>query len=170
MELTFRQAIPEDTEEIWNILQQAIILRREQGSDQWQDGYPNLEVIRSDVEKRSGHVLLDEEKVIGYVAILINDEPQYARIEGAWLSDDDFVVLHRVAISQSYLGRGLAKVIMRFVEDFALKNNIYSIKGDTNFDNNAMMRTFESVGYVYCGEVYFRGSARRAYEKLLVGD
>ncbi len=38
---------------------------------------------------------------------------------------------------------------------------------DTNFDNTPMLRILEKLGYTYCGEVYFRGSARRAYEKVL---
>ncbi|CAM3604609.1 N-acetyltransferase domain-containing protein [Pontibacter korlensis] len=98
---------------------------------------------------------------------MINDEPEYARIEGKWLTNDDFVVVHRVAISEKHLGKGLAKKIFGFIEDFARSNNIYSIKADTNFDNMAMINTFEKLGYVYCGEVYFRGSPRRAYEKVL---
>jgi hypothetical protein len=30
-----------------------------------------------------------------------------------------------------------------------------------------MLRVLEKLGYVYCGEVYFRGSARKAFEKKL---
>jgi hypothetical protein len=29
-----------------------------------------------------------------------------------------------------------------------------------------MMAIFEKLGYAYCGEVHFRGSARKAYEKV----
>ena len=58
--------------------------------------------------------------------------------------------------------------MMKFIEEFALDHNIYSVKADTNFDNFAMMKSFEKAGYTYCGEVYFRGSARKAYEKVLV--
>jgi hypothetical protein len=57
--------------------------------------------------------------------------------------------------------------MMSFIEELAVKNNIYSVKADTNFDNYAMMKSFENAGYVYCGEVYFRGSARKAFEKVL---
>jgi RimJ/RimL family protein N-acetyltransferase len=58
-------------------------------------------------------------------------------------------------------------MIIKYVEDFALNNNIFSVKADTNFDNIAMMKIFENLGYTYCGEVYFRGSPRKAYEKVL---
>lgn len=167
MAYTFRKAELADLHLIWDILQQAIIRRREDGSNQWQDGYPNLGVIQKDIERGAGFVLTEKDTIIGYVAVLVNDEPQYAKIEGEWLTSGDFVVVHRVAVSENYLGKGLAKRILGFVEDYAIDKHINSIKADTNFDNIAMMKTFENLGYVYCGEVYFRGSARRAYEKVL---
>ena len=168
MNYHFRQAELSEIAPIWEILQQAIQRRKEDGSNQWQDGYPNLDVIHKDIQKGEGFVLVDGEKIIGYSAVLINDEPAYAGIEGKWLTNDDFVVIHRVALSENYLGKGLAKKIIGYVEDFAIQNNIYSIKADTNFDNIPMMKIFENLGYTYCGEVYFRGAPRKAYEKVLV--
>jgi GNAT superfamily N-acetyltransferase len=167
MNYHFRKAELSEIAPIWEILQQAIQRRKEDGSEQWQDGYPNPEVIQKDIEKGEGFILVDGETIIGYSAVLINDEPAYENIEGKWLTSGDFVVLHRVAISEKYLGKGLSKMILKYVEDFAASNNIYSIKADTNFDNPAMMKIFENSGYTYCGEVYFRGSSRKAYEKVL---
>ena len=167
MNYQFRKAQLSEIASIWIILQQAIQRRKEDGSNQWQDGYPNPEVIKKDIEKGAGFVLFEKETIIGYTALLISDEPAYAEIEGKWLTNDEFVVLHRVAIAEDHLGKGLAKMIMKHVEAFALSNNIYSVKADPNFDNLAMIKTFESLGYMYCGEVYFRGSPRKAYEKVL---
>jgi GNAT superfamily N-acetyltransferase len=167
MEYKFRKAELSEVPVIWEILQQAILRRKADGSNQWQDGYPNPSIIMQDIEKSVGYVLTDGDTVIGYTAVIINDEPAYKEIDGKWLTNDDFVVVHRVAISENHLGKGLARKIMGFVEKFALCNNIYSVKADTNFDNPAMMKVFENLGYVYCGEVYFRGSPRKAYEKVL---
>lgn len=167
MNYHFRKAELSEIASIWRILQQAVLRRKEEGSNQWQDGYPNPEIVQKDIEKGDGFVLLSGETIIGYSAVLINNEPAYEKIEGNWLTNDDFVVLHRVAISEKYLGKGFAKMILGYIEDFARSNNIYSIKADTNFDNIAMLKIFENSGYSYCGEVYFRGSARKAYEKVL---
>jgi GNAT superfamily N-acetyltransferase len=167
MNYTFRKAELSETAPIWELLQQAILRRKNDGSNQWQDGYPNLNVVKNDIEKGYGFVLVEGEKIIGYVAVIINNEPAYEAIEGKWLTNDDFVVIHRVAIAENHLGKGLAKKIMNYVEDFALQNNIYSIKADTNFDNFAMMKIFENSHYTLCGEVFFRGAPRKAYEKVL---
>lgn len=167
MEHNFQKAKISDIPKIWNIIQDAILRRKADGSNQWQDGYPNPEVLQSDIEKEVGFVLTKSNTIIGYCAILINDEPEYANIEGKWLTNVDFVVFHRVAIAKTHLGKGFAKVIFNYIEDFALKNNIYSLKADTNFDNLEMISIFEKAGYTYCGEVYFRGGPRKAFEKVL---
>lgn len=164
---TFRKAVIEDKDSIWNIIQQAILRRKSDGSNQWQDGYPNEDSIENDITNEFGFVLVDEERIIGYCAVIINFEPAYDGIEGKWLTNDDFVVIHRIAIDENYLGQGLSGKIIENVENFAKENNIFSVKVDTNFDNIPMMKIFEKRGYQYCGEVYFRGSARRAYEKVL---
>ena len=167
MNHSFRKAKISEIPEIWKIIEGAIQRRKEDGSNQWQDGYPNPEVLQNDIEKEIGFVLTEANTVIGYSTILMNDEPEYANIEGKWLTNDGFVVFHRVAIAETHLGKGYAKLIFKYVEDFALKNNIYSVKADTNFDNLAMITLFEKMAYAYCGEVYFRGSPRKAFEKVL---
>jgi len=164
---TFRKAQLTELPQLWNIFQQAIARRKEAGSNQWQDGYPNPDVLRNYIVKGTGFVLTEGGTIVGYCAIMINDEPAYAHIDGKWLTDGDFVVFHRIALSAGHLGKGLAKKMMAHIEAFARRNNVGSIKADTNFDNAAMLRIFETSGYVYCGEVHFRGSPRKAYEKLL---
>ncbi|TPE45329.1 GNAT family N-acetyltransferase [Pontibacter mangrovi] len=167
MQYQFRKATISDIPHIWAILQAAIARRKADGSNQWQDGYPNPEVIQKDIETDAGYVLTANEDIAGYVAVLVNDEPEYDNIRGKWLTNADFVVFHRVAISEQYLGQGLAKKLLQFIEELASSKGIHSIKADTNFDNVPMLKIFEKSGYTYCGEVYFRGSPRKAYEKVL---
>lgn len=168
MKYNFRKATSADVYQIWTILQDAIIRRQEDGSNQWQDGYPNLQIVQQDIEKGVGFVLTNGDGIIAYSAVVANDEPAYANIEGQWLSYGHFIVVHRVAVANKHLGRGLAKLIFKEIEAYALGQQIYSIKADTNFDNIAMIKTFDKLGYVYCGEVFFRGASRRAYEKVLI--
>lgn len=167
MNILFRKATLSDAPKIWQILQGAIALRKADNSNQWQDGYPNLEVVENDISKNAGFVLEIDSQIAGYVAILINDEPEYANLQGKWLTNADFVVFHRLAIAKEFLGKGLARELFLQIENFARDQNINSVKADTNFDNDAMLHLFKKMGYQYCGEVYFRGSARRAYEKIL---
>lgn len=160
-------AVIPDQEIIWEIVKGAVLRRKDEGSNQWQDGYPNPETITSDIENKFGYVLTVENKIVAYVAIIFEPEPAYEEIVGSWLSSKPYVVIHRVAVHAEWLGKGLAKKIFECAEEIALLNKIDSIRVDTNFDNLPMLHILNKLNYVYCGEVYFRGSARKAFEKLL---
>ncbi len=162
-----RKAEPNDQETIWEILQQAILRRKNDGSSQWQDGYPNSDTVRTDIENEFGYLLEIDGEIAAYSALIFNNEPAYENIEGKWLSDDDFFVVHRVAVSDQFLGKGIATKLFLEIENFAKQKQVFSIKVDTNFDNLAMLKILKKLNYTYCGEVYFRGSARKAFEKLL---
>ncbi|MBW8360716.1 MAG: GNAT family N-acetyltransferase [Kaistella sp.] len=166
-ELKLRKAQPSDAQEIWEILQQAIEKRRFDGSLQWQDGYPNPETVKNDIEKGAGFVLKNGLQTVAYSALIFNDEPAYSSIDGKWLSDGDFLVIHRVAVSEEFRGKGVIKEMFRLFEEYALQNNVFSIKVDTNFDNTPMLAILEKLGYTYCGKVYVRSGERMAFEKIL---
>ena len=162
-----RKAQIPEAEIIWQILQQAIERRRKDGSNQWQDGYPNQEVVKTDISLGKGYVLEIDNAIAAYAALVFNDEPAYKEIIGDWLTIDDFLVIHRVAVSDDFLGKGIAVLLFQKLEKFAMENQVFSIKVDTNFDNLAMLHILEKLNYQYCGEVYFRGGARKAFEKVL---
>ena len=167
MDYHFRPAKSSEASQIWQILKDAIQRRKEDGSNQWQDGYPNIDVVKKDIERKIGFVFTQNETIVGYTAVIINDEPDYLNIEGKWLTNQDFVVYHRVAISEKYLNKGLAKKMMLCIEQYTLSKKIYSLKADTNHDNIPMLKIFEKMNYTFCGTVYIRESPRKAYEKVL---
>ena len=114
------------------------------------------------------HVIVNNENsIIGYVAIIDEIEPAYTAIEGKWLNDDPYIVMHRLAVAQDIVIKGLGTWTMQEIEKIALVKNIHSIKVDTNFDNIAMLRVFDKLGYIYCGEVNFGGGIRKAFQKIL---
>lgn len=55
------------------------------------------------------------------------------------------------------------------LEDLSRQHNVFSIKVDTNFDNKPMLRIMDKLNYKYCGEVFFEGAQRKAFEKVLPG-
>lgn len=168
-EIVFRPANSNDAHAIWKILAQAIIRRKNDGSQQWQDGYPNSETVDTDIDNQWGFVLQVGDEVAVYAALIKNFEPAYEEIKGQWISHQDFLVVHRVAVSESFLGKGLVKVLFQQIEAYAVSQGIFSIKMDTNFDNLPMLKIAEKLGYVYCGKVYFRGGERLAFEKFIGG-
>ena len=114
--------------------------------------------------------------VVAYGAVVFDGEPAYEAIEGAWLTDGDYVVLHRMAVADGEKGRGVADgekgrgvatEFMRRVEAMACGRGTGSMRVDTNFDNRYMLRMLGRLGFVYCGKVRYRSGERLAFEKTL---
>jgi len=154
---------------IWEILQDAIARRKAEGSDQWQNGYPNEQTARDDLAAGNAYVLVENDAVLAYAAIIFGNEPAYDAIDGRWLTDGKYAVVHRLARSSRATNKGIATGLLKMAEDLCIREGVRSIRLDTNFDNTAMLRIVDALGYSYCGEIFFQGAPRRAYEKVLFG-
>jgi len=165
--MILRKAIFSEIPIIWEILQQAIEQRKQEGSDQWQYGYPNEQTVKDDIANDYAYVLSDKNVIIAYAAIIFGIEPAYKELKGRWLTTGDYAVVHRVAISNSVKGTGISTHLFKVIEDLVLSQKVYSIKVDTNFDNVRMLKILEKLNYTYCGEVIYQGGKRKAYEKVL---
>lgn len=165
--MELREAKPSEEGIIWEILQQAIEQRRLDGSEQWQQGYPNEQTVRDDINEGYAYVLTDDGQVIAYAAIIFGIEPAYNEIEGQWLTNGDYAAIHRVATSNAVKGKGVATRLFQMIEKLCIEKKVFSIKVDTNFDNAPMLRILEKLNYTYCGEVFFIGAPRKAFEKIL---
>ena len=167
MEITLQKANLSQISRIWEILQQAIAQRKADGSTQWQNGYPNERVIEGDIAAGRGYVFLNKEEVIAYIAIIFGEEIPYNAIEGKWLTQGDYVTLHRLAISNTVKGKGIGTTLFGLVEAYCTAQNAPSIRMDTSADNRQMLKIADRLGYTYCGTVLQSGAPRRAYEKVM---
>lgn len=170
--LIFRSAVSGDMPRIAAIIRQAQAQMRAAGSRQWQDGYPAPEDIEADIARAYGYVLskpaaADTEAVIAYGAVVFGTEKAYEQIEGAWLTDGDYTVVHRLAVADGEKGRGVAAEFMRRVEALARTAGVGALRIDTNFDNRYMLQLVARAGFVYCGKIQYASGERLAFEKRL---
>ncbi|MCQ2969324.1 MAG: GNAT family N-acetyltransferase [Clostridium sp.] len=167
--MEFRKTVANDLSEVMKIIKDAQEYFKEQGIDQWQNNYPNEEVIKSDIENNHSYVLIKDGKVVATTVASFAGEKTYDKIyEGKWLTKDKYIVIHRVAVASTLKGLGVAGELMKNIEKLAFKNNVKSIKGDTHEDNKSMQRMFEKNGFARCGVIYLEDKSKRiAFEKRL---
>lgn len=163
----FRRAGGADVPAATAILKAAARRMLAEGKQQWDETYPAATDVRADVENGVGYVLERDGSVVGYAAVVFTGEPAYDDLDGQWLSDEKYVVVHRVAVAQNEQRKGMGRVLMGAVEDYARSLGISSFRIDTNFDNFAMLGLLEKLGFTYCGEVRYERGSRKAFEKLL---
>ncbi|WP_455663200.1 GNAT family N-acetyltransferase, partial [Pradoshia sp.] len=88
--------------------------------------------------------------------------------EGAWLTNQDYAVIHRLAVEKASNGNGISNDIMKLTEELCKDRDIPSIKIDTHKHNVVMQHILQKNGYTYCGIIYVEdGTKRLAYEKRL---
>lgn len=168
--MLFRKSEKKDVKNIMEIINEAKDYFKNNGIDQWQNGYPNEESILKDIEEGENYVLCDEEeKVIASCAISFRGEKNYLIIEkGSWKTNTPYAVIHRVAVRSSLKGKGLSGILVKEAEKMCRGKEIKSIRIDTHQDNKSMQRLILKNGFEYCGIIYVEdGSERLAYEKIL---
>ncbi|MGM9803308.1 MAG: GNAT family N-acetyltransferase [Muribaculaceae bacterium] len=164
---TFRLATANDTARCWQILQQGKAQMMREGKHQWTEAYPSLQSVERDIAAGNAYVIERQGSVIAYGAVIANGEPAYEQIAHLWLTNADYVVVHRLAVADEAKRQGVAAQFFNFASQWALQRNIHSFKVDTNYDNFYMQRLLRSQGFMYCGDVHYPQGDRMAYEKLL---
>ncbi len=164
----FRKALHSDLPKILMIIKECQEFLRTRGVDQWQDGYPSREAIEEDIVQSCGYILEHNGQIAAYAAIIYGIEESYLSISGgAWLSNFDYVTLHRLAVSSSFRGAGLGERFMIFMEQKANAKAIRSLRADTHRDNMVMQQLLTRMGFTLCGDIYQRGSHRLAFERVM---
>ena len=99
----------------------------------------------------------DDERPLAVFSFAPGPDETYAEIDGAWHSDADYHVIHRVA---SVRGHGVARAIFTFAAEHA-----DYLRCDTHKDNAPMRRALESFGFRECGTITVANSTERvAYD------
>ncbi len=166
-----RKATLNDLCRIMQIINGAIANLRDQGSNQWQNGYPNEEVLRADIENENCVVCVSDDTIVGLAVIIFGEDPSYGEIDGAWLSDLPYASVHRVATSTDARGKGISSAIIAYCEELCVSNGTMSIRMDTHEVNLPMRALLKKLNYTECGVIHLKNNevdnARFAYEKLL---
>lgn len=169
--MEIRKAELKDKEEIYKIIQYAQAYLKQQDVPQWQNGYPNSEVISNDIESGHNYVMIDEGRIVGSCMISFEEDKYYKKIDGQWLADKPYAVIHRIAIDPAYKGKGLANHFFDFAQLQACHNGVNYIRVDTHEKNSSMRRCIEKNGFKQCGIVYVMDNAPRiAYEKEIENE
>ena len=164
--MIFRKATTEDIDTIERMIKAASGRLGAAGIDQWQRGYPNRNSIEKDVEADVGMVLALGNEILAYGAVIFTGEPAYDDLTGGrWLTNGEYAVVHRLCVSEIFVGMGFAKQFMSAAEAMAAES-VKSFRIDTHPDNKIMQNLVERMGFTYCGDVVIE-SRRLAYEKII---
>ncbi len=169
--MILRKGRAEDIAAVLEIVRAVVPLMRAAGNLQWDDVYPNAEVLTGDVDRGELWVAEVDGRIAGMAAITTDQSPEYAEV--GWDLAVLAVVPHRLAVDPSVHGRGIAAALMLKAEEVARELGITRLRVDTNTHNLATQRLFPKLGYVYAGEIsldFREGMRFLCYEKTVLPD
>lgn len=158
--MTIRKAKAKDLSVILEIYDIARRFMREHGNPhQWSGyGYPSEELLKDDIDKGQLYVLESIDGVEGVFMFNEGPDPTYLRIDGEWLNDEPYSVIHRIA------SRGRKKGVLKSAVKFATANAT-NIKIDTHEQNTVMQNALQGLQFQKCGTIYLEnGDPRIAYQ------
>ena len=155
-----RRAVPSDLPDILEIYAIARRFMAQAGNpDQWRDVYPPEDLVQDDIRQGFCHVCVLDGRIQGVFAAMCWDDPDYQVIQGAWLNDRPYGVVHRITSAPGT--RGVASFCLAWC--FAQCGNI---RIDTHRNNIPMQKTLIKNGYRVCGTIYLEnGDERIAFQK-----
>jgi RimJ/RimL family protein N-acetyltransferase len=160
--LYIRKATRDDIPALMQLLESAKAIMRASGNlHQWGAGYPSMDVVHGDIERGVCYVVTNDVdgEIEATMAFIPGPDSTYSYIEGgAWLNDNPYHVIHRIAVAAP--GKGYARLLLDWA--FTLCN---TVRIDTHSDNVIMHHILRNYGFTRCGVIHLaNGDPRDAYQ------
>lgn len=161
--MKIRLACIEELDVLHGIVEDAIRHMEQQGIAQWDEIYPNREILEKDLERQEMHVIELDDRVSGLIVMNEDQSPEYADVH--WRYPGRALVVHRLTIDPGYQRCGLATRLMDFAEKTAALEGYNCIRLDAFTRNPGAFGLYEDRGYRKAGLVRFRKGEFYCYEK-----
>ena len=150
----------DDLDVVLKIYENARAFMRSHGNPtQWKDNRPSTSSVIEDINKGHHYKIVEDGKIVGVFSFYIGIDPCYNHIEGKWLNDDTYGVIHKIA--STYEKKGILESCLKFVE-----SKTKNIRIDTHKDNLVMQNALAKFGFIVCGTIFVDdGTPRIAYQR-----
>lgn len=158
--MQIRQANIEDLPQLLALYDHARIFMAEHGNPaQWGKNYPPEELVEVDIRNGNQYVGVADERIVATFFYCPMEDPDYQVIEGAWLNEEPYGVVHRITSDGTVKGAASACLTWAF-------GQCGNLKIDTHRDNVVMQNMLKKNGFQSCGIIHVQdGSERLAYQK-----
>lgn len=163
-----RAARKEEINEIMELIAKCVQVMQAGGSDQWDEHYPNKEVIGKDIDSGTLYVYEDNHAIAGLIVLDELQAEVYHSIP--WVKQEGpHLMMHRLAVHPEVQGKGIARKLTVFGEELARAKGYTSIRLDTYSKNGRALQLYARMGYDRRGEFLFVGRTGHfiALEKVL---
>ena len=192
--LQIRKTTIDDITEVMQIYADGRAIMCESGNKkQWTGNYPPQSMIEEDIKMGLSYVcesinesnFLAKNEILAVFFFSTEPDPTYTKIDGAWLNEEKYGVIHRIARKKAAtplcggFDRGAApplrdgncesnflanKKNAKGVGAFCLNwcfEQIKNIRIDTHEANIPMRKLLQNLGFSYCGTIWLENGEER---------
>ena len=153
----------DDLFELDELAEKVITHMKRSNIPQWELNYPRYEHFEKDVMKKALIIYKEENRILGCMAILPENDPPYKTIS-SWQKEYS-IVIHRVLVDPEMQKKGIARQMLDFAKQYGKQRGYESIKIDTHLENYKMRNFLQKNGFIE-GD-YIEVMDRIAYEFIL---
>ena len=166
--MIIRKANKKDLNNIMKMYKSCVNGMLKNGIDQWDDSYPNTEIISEDLNVSTYYVAEIDGTIIGGINIDKNQDDTYLDLDWEDKSDT-FLVVHRLGVKEEFWNKKIGKYLMLFAEKLVMEKGLKSIRLDTYSGNPKAMEFYRRLGYAELGSIDLKADKDKYYcfEKII---
>lgn len=132
----------------------------------WDAYYPNREVITQDILQQDLFGILDEKGQV--IAAIAKDRDPEVDALPCWSKDKQPAAeLARLVVSKRFQNQGMARILITRIKEVLLQRGFQSVHYMVAKDNVPAQRSYETLGFAFCGETDMFGHHFLCYEQAL---
>ncbi|MCL2401702.1 MAG: GNAT family N-acetyltransferase [Oscillospiraceae bacterium] len=158
--MIIRKTTTADLDTVCRIYDEGRAIMRQSGNhEQWGGVHPPRALIEEDIRDGTSYVCVRGDEILCVFYFNIERDPTYAKIDGAWLNDEPYGVVHRIA--RGFHAKGAGAFCLQWCFE-----QCGNLRIDTHSDNVPMRRLLDKLGFTYCGIIWIEnGDERLAFQK-----
>jgi len=155
IELEFILAQKEDLDNVLAMFTDAINEMNRNGIYQWDNRYPDRNLLKEDIIKKQLFISLYDGTVVS--AYVLNQECDKQYANGTWeYPNSTYYVIHRLCINPTFQNKGIGTLTMLHIENEIRKMGIETIRLDVFTLNPYAVKMYEKIGYIKVGLAHWR--------------
>ena len=131
----------------------------------WNKYYPTIEDIKKDIENKSMYIVCNEDKIIAVASAGKDTELEKLKCWNRNIKNP--CDLHRIGVLKEFQNKGIAKELVRYIENDVKKRGFDGIRFLVSKTNPPALAIYNKLGYKKCGETNMYDINWFCYEKKL---
>tara|TARA_B110000459_G_scaffold20521_1_gene19847 strand:- start:1 stop:504 length:504 start_codon:yes stop_codon:yes gene_type:complete len=166
--MIIKKANKTDLDKIMKMYKSCVKGMLENGIVQWDNSYPNAEIISEDLNVGTYYVAEIDGIIIGGVNIDKNQDDTYLALDWEDKSDS-FLVVHRLGVKEEFWNKKIGKYLMLFTEKLVMEKGLKSIRLDTYSGNPKAIEFYIRLGYNELGTIDLKPNKDKyhCFEKII---